>query len=485
MDQWDRFNWKALRPDDPSYYTQLTFSGGTYEELLRRFSNGEQVLFFSTEVTFTNHISSTDLLASARETWEALRFDVPTIAAQTEFDVDSWNVTMSYRLAKSSKEVKEWAKRTVRLGEGSKDLSVLRYELGKKMIPEENGDQTFLYVLPTSESSYGFLLHTHHTPFDGIAVQIIMNDFLTRLVKSIGSSVTSSDSLPWGTENKNLLPPTSAILGPAEAIEGPIYQKGLGMIIDSFVALQHKIGFKVRNIGPGATRRTHSSFSEEETMKFVEAVRTLGFTVNEIAHAAIWVVCYLHNPTTEATPPNALYTCLGLMNCRDRLLSQYKDYRGYCLGIQGIAIPASVIASAASKGENQQLIEVARAVKVEYEKWKANPSILSGQPDAGHVIIQATKAAGAPAPDVGLRFSGDGVVDNYINRTLKGPDGQVAATIDDLFMSLNDNNPGPFFRIFTWRGRLRLSVDSNEYAVPNDIVQGFVDKWASLLRLLL
>jgi 15-O-acetyltransferase Tri3 len=243
---YDRFNWKASRPDDPSYYSRVTFAGEAFEELLNRFHSGEQNLFLGLQVTFTKPISTNDLLARCRETWEALRFDIPIIATQTEFDDEDWNVTVAYRLAKSDKEVKEWAKRTVRLGEGVKDLDELRYEVGKKRIPEENGDQTFLYVLPMSDSSCSFLLHTHHTPFDGSATQIIMNDFLTRLVKSIANPVLSStttDSLAWGTEYKNLTPPTSAIIGSNEVEEGPLFEKGLEMIKASYRAFSVSVPF--------------------------------------------------------------------------------------------------------------------------------------------------------------------------------------------------------------------------------------------------
>jgi hypothetical protein len=105
-------------------------------------------------------------------------------------------------------------------------------------------------------------------------------------------------------------------------------------------------------------------------------------------------MCYLDNPTTDATPPDAVYVCFGLMNCRDRFLPQYKNYVGYGLGIQGVLIPASVVASAASKGEKAQLIEVAQVTKKEYDSIKANPALVSSQPLAGEVVFQATKAAG-------------------------------------------------------------------------------------------
>jgi len=72
-----------------------------------------------------------------------------------------------------------------------------------------------------------------------------------------------------------------------------------------------------------------------------------------------------------------------------------------------------------------------------------------------------------------------------MGRSFEDSDSQVAATLDDYFTSLNVSNPGPFFRVFTWKGKLRFSADANEYVVSHDVVQGFLEKLVALLRLIL
>ena len=42
-----------------------------------------------------------------------------------------------------------------------------------------------------------------------------------------------------------------------------------------------------------------------------------------------------------------------------------------------------------------------------------------------------------------------------------------------------------FFRTWSWKGRLTLSVDYNEATMPHEVVQGFVDKWAAFVRAVL
>ncbi|GBE89920.1 hypothetical protein SCP_1702460 [Sparassis crispa] len=57
----------------------------------------------------------------------------------------------TYRAVQSMAEVSDWAERVVRLAEGTPDLDSLRVEVGKKVIPEPHGDQTFLYIAGRSD----------------------------------------------------------------------------------------------------------------------------------------------------------------------------------------------------------------------------------------------------------------------------------------------------------------------------------------------
>lgn len=231
-----RFDWKP-NPEDPNYYTREALGGEVIEDIWNRFHSGEQNLFLGIQIKFISPISTNDLVARVRETWEALRFDIPTLAATTEQD-SKGDTYLSYRVAQTSEEVKEWSKRTVRVYGQANDLDEVRYEVGKRRIPEENGDQTFIWILNKSDTSYGFLLHTHHTPFDGGAIQIIMNEFLTRLSRLIlNPALASTDSLAWSSEHNNLTPPTSAILNSTEPDQGISYEQSLGGALASLGSL--------------------------------------------------------------------------------------------------------------------------------------------------------------------------------------------------------------------------------------------------------
>lgn len=222
---YSRFDWKPSKPEDPSYYSREAQGGEPLHDFDNRYQSGEQTLFLAAQVAFTNPISPSNLISHVRPVWETLRFETPTLAATIEQD-EKDDTFISYRVAKDYDVVKAWSQRTLRLRDNAKNLDELRCQLSQHRLPEETGDQTFIYVLAQSDKSYGFLFHSHHTPFDGSAVQIILNDLITRVCSLIaGSTSTPPEYLAWGTEQKNLTPATCAILSPSEAKDGPLFDE--------------------------------------------------------------------------------------------------------------------------------------------------------------------------------------------------------------------------------------------------------------------
>jgi hypothetical protein len=67
-------------------------------------------------------------------------------------------------------------------------------------------------------SKFGLLFHTHHSPFDGAGLKIIMNRYLTQLVKVLSDSYSASESIEWGNELENLPPAAYSILNSNEPL---------------------------------------------------------------------------------------------------------------------------------------------------------------------------------------------------------------------------------------------------------------------------
>ncbi|KAF8581965.1 hypothetical protein K439DRAFT_1653936 [Ramaria rubella] len=485
-----RFQWRPS-PDDCRLYIREAAGGEAIEDVWNRFKNGEQTLFFGLDLRLQQGIHSQSLLSHGRTAWAQLRFAVPTVAARTAYDT-AGNTLITYRAAESESEVDAWAKRTLRLSEDTRGLDHVRYELGKVHIPEENGDQTFLYIVPgADEKTYSLLLHTSHIPFDGAGSQILMNKFLIFLSHAIAGDIESS-TLNWGTEAKNLLPSVSEVLGPEELRDGEQFMNTLGSIMGELgAAMPRQYGFKQRSIGPGPNSRLGYDFSAEESKKILNAARNLGFTINHVAHAAISIVAALDNPRTSGTSEDKAFVFYGLVDARKRLTVPYSardGYPGYCIAMSAIQVPLHLCPSdpfSSAKELRESMLRIAPVLKTQYLKQKAYPSLLAMSTQQVEMMLAGMRAGDPPPPPwMGPWYTSHGIVETYLDAVHTDRAGGQVLEITDIMLSLNKTDPGPFFRTLSWRGRLKLSVDTNEVAMPPDVVQRFMDKWVEILRML-
>ncbi|KAL6304751.1 hypothetical protein BKA93DRAFT_261703 [Sparassis latifolia] len=483
-----RYVWRAS-PDDASYWKREAGGGEYIEDVFHNINHGEQFLFLALKATLSKPVPTTELVARARDAWSAVRFSTPIIAVHSEHDAAGTSL-ITYRTAKDTTEVHDWAERTVRLVEGTPDLDELRFELGKKAIPETNGDQTFLYIVARSDTSYDFVFYTSHVPFDGAGIKIVLTLVLTKLALYLSDPALAQEKFEWGTESKNLLPCISEVLGPTEERSGETYTRCLSnMLGDLGSAMPRQYGFKARNIGPGPTRRIPFTFSAEESKKLLDAAKARGFTFNHVAHAAVTLVCALDNPPIASTSADATFVFYGLVDGRARLAAPYSGklgYPGYALGMTAIQVPVSAAVPAASENNRDVLLRLSGIVKDEYAKQRAYESLMAIACQEIDLMMSGMKASGAPPqPWMGPWYAGDGVGETYLQPEYSDAKGTNVIKIDDFFVSLNKTDPGPFFRSFSWGGKITVSADANIHAMPVGDVEGFVKKWVELLRLLL
>lgn len=197
-------------------------------DIQNRYKFAQHNLFRGINLTLANPMTTEVFLARVRNTWEALRFDQPIIALHLEFD-ERQTVHMTYRAVENQQALKDWSERTVQFCEGETDLDELRFQKGQSAVPEENGDQTFLYVVARSPTSYGLLFHSHHISVDGVGMKIMFTKFCTIFASGIDPA-----SLDWGKEPANLAPGFLSILGEKEVLSGPLYEKNLYTVLEDY-----------------------------------------------------------------------------------------------------------------------------------------------------------------------------------------------------------------------------------------------------------
>ncbi|KAJ7748629.1 hypothetical protein B0H16DRAFT_1319703, partial [Mycena metata] len=479
----------APSADDPTYYTRRGWAFETIEDVFNRQKHGEHTMFLGANISAARPIVSKSLLKHARNAWVSLRYTLPTLAAHTEQDSDG-NTLLTYRTASSAADAQAWAERTPLLHEEEvKTLDDLRYELGEKLLPDANGDQTFLHLVVHSDTSFGVLLHTSHVPFDGTADKIITTRFL-KTACSLARCWFSRRSEPeMGRRTANLTPAAGRVLGPNEVVEGAGYGETLNSVMMGFATVMMVVGTASSGgAAAGQTMRLGLSLSVDETAKFVEFAKSNGFTVNQVVHAALMMVCVFDNPPTADTPADAALVSMSLVNPRYRLQSAYSGRDGYSgLALCGSAIVAPLsILRTLNKSEKEQLTEIAHAIKAEYLKQKAFPSLLAITQQQTEMMLPALKNASPDAPPfMGPAYVGDGRGEDYLDRAYPGADGNAVLNLDEFLLSVNKTDPGGSFRAFSWRDQLVLSVDYNERTVEREVVQGWMDKWAEVLRVVL
>ncbi|KII94585.1 hypothetical protein PLICRDRAFT_33387 [Plicaturopsis crispa FD-325 SS-3] len=488
-----QFVWKPS--DDPSVQTRYIAGPEVYADMVNRFQNGSGTLFVGAEISLRTPISTSDFLTHARGAWITLRAAVPTIASGTAQDVVGRTI-LTYRVAKDAANVRSWADRTVLLKEDDSSLIDLRLKLATYAVPDANGDQTFLHLIPRSSTRYGLLLHTAHLPFDGAAVKIVISRFLQILSKSISDPVIAAgeQTLHWGDEWKNLPPPASEVLSPDEPIHGHAYDETMHSVLSDLERLApHARGYR-RRVEPAPVpiyRRANFTFSAEESAAIITGARRHGFTVNEICHASIFLSAYFDDPPSDSTAPDAALVTHPPRDARDRLREPYSrpgQYPGTALGLSPIAVPVSVITAALRAGDSgvALLSAVAAEVNKEYAKQKGYPALLGIMPQ--QVDIMTTKAVkdsvgSRPSARVGPEYSGDGVVEKFLDHTYASTDWTTVLDLTDFLFSMNA--PVPTFRLNTFRNLLTLSVDWDDAVMPEEAVDGFLKTVVEQLRLVL
>ncbi|KZT60758.1 hypothetical protein CALCODRAFT_515143 [Calocera cornea HHB12733] len=486
-----RYQWH-LSPTDPKTYQRETSGIEVLMDFGTRFNHGQFTLFLGLELDFKTSISATEFEHLAREAWIALRFQVPMIAARTPVNADN-RAIFTYRSPDSFAEVEDWATRTVRVGRDCDSVDTLRHEVGNQYTPDPDGDQVFLYVASNNGRPSGLLLQSSHMIFDGMGSKALMHIYLRHMLTPLLSGESKADiaTLTWGNEVETLLPCVSEVLAHNEPRVGSEYDKTLQEVLKGFASYMPKMyPFKVRAApGPGPRVHMQRFFTTQESAQIRAAVRTHGFTVSQLFHAALNLVVAIDNPPTNETAADAAFVYYGIVNSRpDRLRAPYSGREGYpgnCLGLSALSFPLDTLRGRVDFFDRSLLLAMTEQVKEAYEVQKQYPALLAVQ---SHVfdIMLSPFFAGAPLPPPlgGPYFIGDGITENYIDHEYKDNSGKSSVSVRSVFISANLTDPAAF-RVCSWRDRLQADVDFNEHVVPLEAGNAWMDNWVKLVKLIL
>jgi len=338
------------------------------------------------------------------------------------------------------------------------------------------------------------LLHTSHITFDARGLHTLFNAFMKKLVIVVSLHPSEAyQELEWGTEGKNLLPVPYGILGEAEICSGPEYDATLNSVMsDAMISSQHGHGLKFRASSHYAleTKRANFTFTARDSQRFFKKVKSRGFTVNHVCHAALTLACAEDNPVPEEMLESAVFAYPHMRDGRQQLRPPYSDrggYPGFCLGVSSILIAAKALSDLPSKDDINRLIYVSGLMKKEYERQKTYPSLIAIAPEQTEVMIDPFKNnAKIPSPSATAPwYSGDGKGEQYLDPIFLDDSGKTVAEIRSFVTTVSKFDPATFFRVWSWRDCLTVSVDYNPRAIPEYVVEGLLSRWKELVACLM
>ncbi|KAF9528828.1 hypothetical protein CPB83DRAFT_853806 [Crepidotus variabilis] len=511
----NRYVWRK-DADVAGRYIREAGGGEVIEDIWKLTKHGEQNLFLGIQATLSVPIEAALLHEHVKHAWTSLRWEVPIIAATTSH---IWHTDkpptafIVYDVGKSHSDVDKWVSETleVKADYKNKTLDDLRYDIGQEPIPVNDYDrQTFLYLVPYTPTTFGLLLRTAHTTVDGSGIKIWLTKLLTHLEKYISHSKYrhgQKESFKWGTEGERLLPIITEVLRkhepavvengvviseelPVEPRDGKEYFETLQGVMGGIVeghSRQHLFkSFIQPPFDPATskpkTKRCERRFSVEDSVKIKAAGYNLDpnnkLTINHIVHGTLSLLPLFDNPPAPDSDGAVFY--YGLADGRKRLAKEYRgplDYPGYCLGVSGLQIPISIF-NKYSTGDKKTLVyEFAKEMKKEYLKQAAYPALVGIEAQQGDIMLHAPP----PPPWAGPGYSADGKGSLYLYpKYPPAEEGPVVVEITDFFLGLNKCDPGPFFRCYEWNGSIVFSVDYNEYAVAEKVINEWMDMWVDL-----
>ncbi|KAJ3793873.1 hypothetical protein GGU11DRAFT_690908 [Lentinula aff. detonsa] len=487
----NKYAWNILPPKNGMEGRVRLLAGGEIvQDVLNRYFKGFQTLFFAINADLSSPTSTENVIRAARDAWIRLRYLVPTIASLVVVDGNDTPSLQYYSPSESG--VQEWADETfvVHREPHPIDLRALRRKLGIIKVPSELGHQTWMHLSfhdTDTVSSIGFMLHTHHSPFDGSAVKILTNVYLKEFAKALGGEKVA-EGLNWGAEVDNLLPAAFNVMLSTEP--NPEIQSFMLLIL---IIAQDTYNLKPRSGDPGwpVTCREELAFSKQESELFMQKLKgpSQSYTVTHAAHAALVMVNIFDNPPTQELASKSI-SCEFIVNSRRHLQAPYSNrdgYPGYALSVMPHGFPLKMFLSQSGevqpldKGMLVMLMQHARTI---YDELKKMPVALSFMIPTSDIFSSLLKQlAATDTPENSFRVSHDGPGETFIDHTFMDSSNNEICTVTKFFTSVNRTDPGPFFRVSSWGGIIELGADYNSNIISQDDVKAYLQKWKEFMML--
>lgn len=395
---------------------------------------------------FSRDPSAYNAEAALKHAWKTVRYLQPQIAASLQGE------TIVYEVPQAA-DLESWMARTF-LVETMLTIDELLASPRRCSLP------TLYYLPKTSE----VLICASHWRIDAIGATSLMN----LLFRSFAEPSHTS----FGDEGKNLSP------GRDEAAK--LLQKVSQESEDAATSLLMEYTTNIPGLGlpvelvneiSGAICRIESRFSPATTKSVIAACEARDLSVTTAVHAAMIVA--LQQLSSDASSAER-YTSWGTFNYRPYVDPDYTDPATHPVSVMLCSLPITLPTS--------DFHENASSLKPFYKQLD-NPfnsaalhAMLAPYTRKCAAMISQPLPRGIPQPTEPL-VNSVGILDRYLD----GEYGQGAVEIVDFWLGGVVLTRQPQFYIWTWQGRINLSICYNEQYYTEEFMRSFIESVEGVL----
>lgn len=396
---------------------------------------------------FSHDRSTHHVEAALRHAWKTLRYLQPQVAAYPQGDIIHYHIPQAAGL-------ESWMVDTF-LVETVLTIEELLASPRRSSLPT-------LHYLP---NSFEILFCSSHWRIDAIGA--------TSLVNLLFKSLAEPSPISFGDEGKNLSPGRDEAAKFPQNVSREDDDAATSLVMEYATNLP-SLGLPVQLVNEisGATRRIESRLPPATTASVVAACKANDITITTAVHAALVVA--LQELSSDPSAAER-YTSWGTFNYRPYVDASHTDPATHPVTVMLCGLPISFITS--------DFHENASSLKSFYRQLQ-NPfnsaalhAMLAPYTLKCAAMINQPLPRGMPQPTEPLVDS-VGILDRYLN----GKYGQEGVEITDFWLGGIVLTRQPLFYVWTWRGKMALSMCYNEQFYTAGFMSSFIER---VLRVLL
>ncbi|KAI0469931.1 hypothetical protein GGR56DRAFT_661285 [Xylariaceae sp. FL0804] len=400
------------------------------------------------------HHDPTTLHFALRNAWRRLRFDFPALT------VFEQNKTKIYAGA-TPDCVEQWVEETFSISDATSATSVVPY-LHLRRLP------LLVFVPQTSE----VIFHCSHWRVDALGACMVLDRFFDLLANIITSG--GLEDPPWNEEYKNLSSSLEDAYGSPRATTPTIAAEAEAICQRNFVAAYPSVGLPYQGgptAMPGLSRSQTMRLSLAQSEALIAACKARNISVTAAAHAACAAAVFERAEDRNCES----YSTVVSANLRGLLPARQ---------LQQITQPLSNPISAYTCGtyvtgithtvrRDESFLTKSRRLTADYRgSWDTTrymPALRLIYRVHGEALTRlATSAARGPASNVTV--SSLGVIDGKYLRSDHGP-----VQVETFHLGSAIMTRQPTLYIWTFQGRLSLSIDYNETYYRVGMISGLIE----------